>query len=87
MLDAARAFGVETEPKIVGPSNIGNYLAGLDISATAGFGVFYTGLHATDERFRTDTVPTVQAIYHAALLRLLSQNIRPSQAPLVIRSP
>ena len=73
MIDAAAAFGVDTEPKIAGPSNIGNYLAGLDIPATAGFGVIYTGLHATDERFRTDTVPTVHAIYHTALLRLLSE--------------
>jgi len=73
MIAAASAFGVDTEPKIAGPSNIGNYLAGLDIPATAGFGVTYTGLHATDERFRTDTVPTAHAIYHAALLRLLSE--------------
>jgi len=73
MIAAAAAFGVDTEPKIAGPSNIGNYLAGLGIPATAGFGVTYTGLHATDERFRTDTVPTVHAIYHAALLRLLSE--------------
>ena len=73
MIDAAHAFGIDIAPKIAGPSNIGNYLAGLGIPATAGFGVTYTGLHATDERFRTDTVPTVQAIYHAALLRLLGQ--------------
>ncbi|KAA2252724.1 M20 family metallopeptidase [Solihabitans fulvus] len=71
LIEAARAFGVDVQPKIAGPSNIGNYLAGLGIPATAGFGVAYTGLHATDERFRTDTVPTVQAIYHAALVRLL----------------
>jgi succinyl-diaminopimelate desuccinylase len=64
---------VDIEPKIAGPSNIGNYLVSLGIPATAGFGVTYARLHATDERFRTDTVPTVQAIYHAALLRLLSE--------------
>nr|WP_322778752.1 hypothetical protein [Frankia sp. Cas4] len=29
-----------------GPSNIGNYLAGLGIPATAGFGVAYEGMHA-----------------------------------------
>jgi succinyl-diaminopimelate desuccinylase len=72
LLNAARAHHQLPEPKIAGPSNIGNYLAGLGISATAGFGVDYTGLHATDERFRTDTVPTVQAIYHTALATLLS---------------
>ncbi len=72
LLDAARAHQQHPEPKIAGPSNIGNYLAGLGIPATAGFGVDYTGLHATDERFRTDTVPTIQAIYHTALATLLS---------------
>jgi succinyl-diaminopimelate desuccinylase len=44
----------------------------LNLPATAGFGVMYTGLHATDERFRTDTIPPVQATYHATLLRLLT---------------
>ncbi|MGI8646692.1 MAG: M20 family metallopeptidase [Mycobacteriales bacterium] len=73
LLEAAHAFGLHTEPRIAGPSNIGNYLAGLGIPATAGFGVTYTGLHATDERFRIDGVPTVQAVYHIALLQLLGQ--------------
>lgn len=72
LLQSAHAFGVEVEPKIAGPSNIGNYLAGLGIPATAGFGVAYTGLHATDERIRLDTIPTVQAVYHATLLTLLN---------------
>ena len=62
MIEAANAFGVDTEPKIANPSNIGNYLAGLGIPVTAGFGVTFTGLHATDERFRIDTVPMVQTI-------------------------
>ena len=56
--------------KIAGPSNIGNYLAGLGIPATAGFGVDYRNLHGTDERARLDTIPTVQAIYHKAVLHL-----------------
>jgi succinyl-diaminopimelate desuccinylase len=60
------------EAKIAGPSNIGNYLAGLGIPATAGFGVSYVGLHGTDERARLDTIPTVQATYHDAVLRLMS---------------
>jgi succinyl-diaminopimelate desuccinylase len=72
LLEAAHAFGTDVEPKIAGPSNIGNYLAGLGIPATAGFGVAYTGLHATDERIRLDTIPTVQAVYHATLLSLLA---------------
>lgn len=71
LLDAAREAGVDITAKIAGPSNIGNYLAGLGIPATAGFGVDYTGLHATDERIRLDTIPTVQAVYHLAVLNLL----------------
>ncbi|WP_284741688.1 M20 family metallopeptidase [Amycolatopsis sp. RTGN1] len=73
ILDAAMTVGVEVEPKIAGPSNIGNYLAGLNIPATAGFGVGYVGLHGTDERIRLDTIPTIQAIYHAAVLTLLGR--------------
>jgi succinyl-diaminopimelate desuccinylase len=72
LLDAAKTAGVEVEAKIAGPSNIGNYLAGLGIPATAGFGVGYVGLHGTDERARLDTMPTVQAVYHNAVLRLMS---------------
>ncbi|MGH3565802.1 MAG: M20 family metallopeptidase [Pseudonocardia sp.] len=72
ILDAAASAGVEVEPKIAGPANIGNYLAGLGIPATAGFGATYTGLHGTDERIRIDTIPTVQAIYHHAALTLLT---------------
>ncbi len=72
LLRVVHAFGVDVEPKIAGPSNIGNYLAGLGIPATAGFGVSYTGLHATDERIRLDTIPTIQAVYHATLLSLLT---------------
>jgi succinyl-diaminopimelate desuccinylase len=54
-----------------GPSNIGNYLAGLGIPATAGFGVGYEGLHGTDERILLGTIPVVQAAYHQALVTLL----------------
>lgn len=59
-------------PKVAGPSNIGNYLAKYGINATAGFGVNYHGLHGTDERIELATIPTVQAIYHEAVLTLLS---------------
>ncbi|SHG79583.1 M20 family metallopeptidase [Streptoalloteichus hindustanus] len=71
LLDAANSAGIEVKAKVAGPSNIGNYLAGLGIPATAGFGVAYIGLHGTDERIQLDTIPTVQAIYHAAALTLL----------------
>ena len=72
LLDAAHAAGLDVQAKIAGPSNIGNYLAGLGIPATAGFGVTYVGLHATDERIQVDTIPTVQAVYQAAVTALLS---------------
>ncbi|HKR52107.1 MAG TPA: peptidase dimerization domain-containing protein [Pseudonocardiaceae bacterium] len=71
IIDAARMVGVEVEAKVAGPSNIGNYLAGLGIPATAGFGVTYLGLHGTDERIRIDTIPPVQAIHHATVRTLL----------------
>jgi succinyl-diaminopimelate desuccinylase len=71
LLDAASWAGVAPAAKVAGPSNIGNYLAGLGIPATAGFGVDYHGLHGTNERIRLDSVPVVQAAYHQALLTLL----------------
>jgi succinyl-diaminopimelate desuccinylase len=71
LLKAAGSAGLTLTTKVAGPSNIGNYLAGLGIPATAGFGVDYHGLHGTDERIRLDSIPTVQAIYHQALLTLL----------------
>jgi succinyl-diaminopimelate desuccinylase len=70
-LQAAGRAGLAPVAKIAGPSNIGNYLAGLGIPATAGFGVDYRGLHGTDERIRLDSIPPVQAAYHRALLSLL----------------
>jgi succinyl-diaminopimelate desuccinylase len=71
LVRAAESMGVEVRPKVSGPSNIGNYLATLGVPATAGFGVAYQGLHAVDERIDLSTVPTVQAVYHAAVLELL----------------
>ena len=71
LLKGAARAGLAPVAKVAGPSNIGNYLAGLGIPATAGFGVDYTGLHGTDERIRLDSIPAVQAAYHQALLILL----------------
>ena len=59
-------------PKVAGPSNIGNYLAGLGIPATAGFGPVYEGLHGTDERALVASIPQVQATYHRAVAHLLT---------------
>jgi len=71
LLDAAATAGLTVRPKVAGPSNIGNYLAGLGIPATAGFGLPYQGLHGTDEKVHLDALPIVQAVYHLAVLRLL----------------
>ena len=71
LLSATAAAELKTTAKIAGPSNIGNYLAGLSIPATAGFGVDYQGLHGTNERIRLDSIPLVQGVYHQALLTLL----------------
>src|SRR6266566_1059838 len=73
LLQAAQSAGLTPVAKVAGPSNIGNYLAGLGIPATAGFGVDYQGLHGTDERIRLDSIPIVQAAYHQALLTLLAR--------------
>lgn len=43
LVDAARHVGFDARPVVAGPSNIGNYLAGLGIPATAGFGVECSG--------------------------------------------
>ncbi|MFY9934398.1 MAG: M20/M25/M40 family metallo-hydrolase, partial [Streptosporangiaceae bacterium] len=54
LLAAAQPAGLTPVAKVAGPSSIGNYLAGLGIPATAGFGVDYQGLHGADERIRLD---------------------------------
>lgn len=71
LLSGARSAGITARAKVAGPTNIGNYLAGLEIPATAGFGVAYEGLHGTDERVLIDSIPPVQAAYQQALLTLL----------------
>ena len=71
LLSSAQQAGLSPAAKIAGPSNIGNYLAGLGIPATAGFGVEYEGLHGTDERIRIDSIPPIQAAYQQACLTLL----------------
>jgi succinyl-diaminopimelate desuccinylase len=70
---AARATGRRVREKVSGPSNIGNYLAGLGIPATAGFGVRYRNLHGTDECIQLASLPPVLVAYQEAALALLSQ--------------
>ncbi|MET9710282.1 M20 family metallopeptidase [Nocardiopsis alba] len=71
LLGAAAEQGIDMAAKIAGPSNIGNYLAGLGIPATAGFGAVYEGLHATDERVLVETIPLAQAVYDRAVRTLM----------------
>ena len=71
LIEAAAAMGLSVRPKVAGPSNIGNLLAGEGIASTAGFGVTYEGLHGTDERARLADLPQVYAVYHRAVLDLL----------------
>jgi succinyl-diaminopimelate desuccinylase len=72
LLTAANQAGLSPTAKIAGPSNIGNYLAGLGIQATAGFGVEYEGLHSTNERIRIESIPLIQAAYHQTCRSLLA---------------
>ena len=72
LVSAASRAGIRVAPKVAGPSSIGNYLAGLGIPATAGFGVAYQGLHGTDEKISLESVVPVQSAYHQALLTLLT---------------
>lgn len=68
---AAEELGTAVPAVVAGPSNIGNYLAGLGIPATAGFGVRHTGLHAVDERIDLATLEPVRRVYERAVHALL----------------
>lgn len=63
--------GVALPTQVVGPSNIGNYLAGLGVPALCGYGVRGEGIHASDERVALDSIAPVYRIYRGALRRLL----------------
>lgn len=69
--DASRdELGTEVPTAVVGPSNIGNYLASLGVPALCGFGVRFEGIHAADERIDLDSLEPVYRIYRAALRTL-----------------
>lgn len=71
--DAAReVLGRDVPAEVVGPSSVGNYLAGRGVPATNGFGVTYAAIHATDERVDLDSIGPVFDIYCRALRKLLS---------------
>lgn len=57
---------------VVGPSNIGNYLAALGVEATCGFGLNHRNLHAADERIEISSIGAVYEVYRGAVMRLLS---------------
>jgi len=63
-------LGVEVPTAVVGPSNIGNYLASLGVPALCGFGVVAEGVHAANERVELASVAPVYRIYRDALQRL-----------------
>lgn len=69
---ATGAFGHAVPTAVAGPSNIANYLATLDVPATAGLGVTYRGIHAPDECVRLDTLAPTFRTYRDALTRLLT---------------
>jgi len=68
---ATEELGRPVPAVVAGPSNIGNYLAGLGIDATAGFGVRHAGLHAVDERIDLATLEPVRRVYERAVRALL----------------
>lgn len=68
---ATLALGARPRLAIAGPSNIGNYLAGIGVPATAGFGVAYRNLHAVDEAIEIASIGPVHEAYCSALERLL----------------
>ena len=77
---ARRVLGREVPLVVVGPSNIGNYLASLGIEATCGFGVDHRNLHAADERIEIASIGTVYETYLGAVTWLLSGDDRASLA-------
>jgi succinyl-diaminopimelate desuccinylase len=64
--------GLQLRRGVVGPSNIGNYLASRGIEATAGFGVRYRRAHGPDECIDLSTIPDILAVYEGAARDLLA---------------
>ena len=63
-------LAAEIPTAVVGPSNIGNYLASLGVPALCGFGVRAEGIHAANERIALDSIEPVYRVYRNALNRL-----------------
>lgn len=74
-----RVFGRPVPARVAGPSNLANYVAGLGIPATAGLGVTYRGLHATDECAEVSSFGPVYEVYRSALQALLGAGATASE--------
>jgi succinyl-diaminopimelate desuccinylase len=61
---AAAILGRPVPVQVVGPSNVGNYLASRGVPATSGFGARYRALHAADECIE---VASLLPVYHVYL--------------------
>jgi len=65
-------FASAPKRKVVGPSNVGNLLAGYGIPTICGYGVRYENMHAPFERADISQVGKFEDVYLAALRSLLS---------------
>ncbi len=63
--------GKKPPTDVVGPSSVANFLYGLGVPATNGYGVTCENIHATDERIAVDTIAPVFDTYRLALGNLL----------------
>ena len=66
-------LGSSLRERVVGPSNIGNYLASLGVDATAGYGVRYRNLHGTDEAFEVASIRPAYSVYQHAVQSMLAR--------------
>lgn len=77
---ATKLLGKPVPVKVVGPSNIGNYLAGHGIPAICGFGVNYKNMHAANECLEIASLDPTYRIYAAAIETLLIAAAAPDSA-------
>ena len=71
-LSAEAVFGKNIPARVVGPSNIGNYLSSKGIDTVCGFGVTYRGLHANDECIELKSIASVAETYRRTVESLLA---------------
>jgi succinyl-diaminopimelate desuccinylase len=73
---ARRVLGADLPLAVVGPSNVGNYLATRRIPALCGFGVNARNLHGANERIELASIAPVYSVYSSALDALLDRRPR-----------